>query len=108
MKIRVLKKQYGLVRALKNPGAYNIEVTREDGPKFYRESGFWYALRCMLRESGYDVVRKRPDLDGHLTSMPYYIRDRKGRWHISDGNYAIRGANEAYNGGAVTLQLTVA
>ena len=30
----------------------------------------------MLKEQGYDVIKKCPEKDGHLTAMPYYVRSR--------------------------------
>ena len=72
-------------------GATAYSVQRERGePRCTSESDFWFRLRNHLRAQGHDVVKKRPDKDGHMTSAPYYLRDRKGAFAIADGQYALR------------------
>jgi len=65
--------------------------------KYKTESAFYYALRNALINMGFDVIKKNPQKDGHLTSAPYYIRERKGRFAIIDRNYAIRAINQTFN-----------
>ena len=57
-----------------------------------------------LNQLGYDLIKKNPSKDGHLTSAPYYLRDRKFRFCFMDSYYAIRALHDEYNKhGEVTL-----
>ena len=83
---------------------WHVTVTRGSDSRIQRESIFWYYLRKAVNALGYDVVRQIPKKDGHLTSMPYYLKDRKsGEAFIWDGNYALRMAHEEYNKGTIDL-----
>jgi hypothetical protein len=81
----------------------NIRCTRFNGSeRYYTESAFYYAVRKKLNGLGLDVIKRRPDKDGHLTSAEYYIRDRKGRFAWFDTQYMIRSNNNRFEDG-VTL-----
>lgn len=74
-----------------------VELTRNrclvklhDGERIPNESLLFYRVKKVLIEQGHDVIKKRPDKDGHLFSAPYYIRQRKGDWCVYDDQYAIR------------------
>jgi hypothetical protein len=73
---------------------------REIGtPKFRTESSLWTFIRLVLVKEGYDVVKQNPAKDGNLTSAPWYIRDRAGKWCLHDGDYQLCALHEAYNRG---------
>jgi hypothetical protein len=84
-----------------------VVVTRtNDKEKFYNESTFLYHIKNELIENGYDVIKKRMHKDGHLMGdeSTQYIRDRKCKFAIYDGDYAIRLLHDDYNElGQVTL-----
>ena len=63
-------------------------------------------MRDALRVMGHDVVRQSPAKDGLMWSDEFYIRDRKRRFCVADGLYAIRSIHEAWNSGeAITLTI---
>jgi len=68
-------------------------------PKIYSESLLWYRIKQILLDAGFDVIKKCPEKDGHLTSAPYYIRDRKWRFCLHDELYQMRFIHEAFNSG---------
>ncbi len=71
---------------------------REQGEKkIYSESLLFYRIKQILNDAGFDVVKKCPAKDGHLTSAPYYIRDRKGRFCLHDEYYQIRSLTDVFN-----------
>ncbi len=71
---------------------------REPGEKkIYSESLLWYRIKQILNDAGYDVIKKCPSRDGHLTSAPYYIRDRRWKFCLYDGYYQIRFLYEVFN-----------
>ena len=81
-----------------------LTVTRESGdPRMPSESAFWYALKNRLNALGFDFIKRNPGKDGHLTSAPYYLRDRKWRAGLHDGDYAIRMLHLDYNRGEARL-----
>jgi len=94
---------------------YSLIAVREPGdPKYYGnynaagESKLLYAIKKELNSRGYDFIKKRMWKDGHLVGdMQQYLRERKpinGRQlAIYNGSWAIYGANERFNEGAVTL-----
>ncbi len=58
---------------------------REPGEaKIYSESLLWYRIKQILKDAGYDVIKKCPEKDGHMISEPYYIRDRRWRFCLRD------------------------
>lgn len=82
-----------------------VVITREKGERCTRsESDLFYRLRNVLRNQGKDVIKKSPGKDGHLTSAPYYIRERKWKWCIFDQYYALRDASKDFNSGRVELR----
>src|SRR3989344_4867243 len=84
-----------------------LAVVREPGDKRIKNgSALFHQVRLALLERGFDVIKKEPAKDGHLTSMPYYVRERSGVFSVSDGNYAIRDAAQQYReNGLVVLDL---
>jgi hypothetical protein len=65
--------------------------------KFSKESTLYYHIKLLLKQKGYDVIRTVPSKDGHMTSAPYYIRDRKGKFCWIDNTYAIADLAERFN-----------
>ena len=94
----------------------NIEIKRNivtvsrlnDKEKFYSESSLYYQIKKQLIKKGYDVIKKLMWKDGHLMGdeSTYYIRDRKWRFLIFDGEWQLRFLHEDYNkNGYVTLNI---
>ena len=87
-----------------------VVVTRiNDKEKFYNESTLLYQIKNQLIKDGYDVIKKRIHKDGHMMgdNTTQYIRDRKWKFAIYDGDYAIRLLHKDYNeSGQVTLNYT--
>ena len=67
--------------------------------KIYSESLLYYRIKQILNDAGYDVVKKCPAKDNHLTSAPYYIRDRKHRFALMDDYHQIRLLTVPFNNG---------
>ncbi len=73
-------------------------VEREPAePRCATESAFWYRLKRHCQAAGLDVVKKAPEKDGHMTSAPYYLRERKWKFAIEDGNAAIELIHRPFN-----------
>lgn len=79
-------------------------VTRDDtDPKYYdsqwgsADSRLLYHVKQALIKMGFDVIKKSPAKDGHLTSCEHYLRDRKHRFCIIDSQYAIRSSAQMFN-----------
>lgn len=99
-----------------------LVLTREKGdPKFYGvvnakgESGLFHFLKKFLNTNGYgfDLIKKRMARDGHLVDdLQQYLRTRKAgpdpskNVMIWNAEWAIAGAEEAWNRGRVTLQIS--
>lgn len=67
------------------------QVVRQEGDKpIYGESALYHAIKKALQAQGHDVIKKCPDKDGHMFSAPYYLRERKWKFFVYDGDYAIR------------------
>lgn len=62
---------------------FDVKVIAE-GETFYTESALFHAIKKAMIAEGLDVIKKRPDKDGHMLSAPYYIRDRKWRFAYTD------------------------
>ena len=78
-------------------GNNHILAQREPGDTpIRRESTLFHHVRLALRKMGHDVVRQVPAKDGHLSSAPYYVRERHGKWCAYDNHYAIRDLAETY------------
>jgi hypothetical protein len=83
----------------------NIEIkehclfvhAENDKEKFSNETSLYFAIKVKLLKLGYNVIKKCPGKDGHLTSAPYYIRDQKHKFCWIDNNYAVRALNEEFN-----------
>lgn len=73
-------------------------VTAEPGDKpIYSKTAFFHRLKKVLQSQGLDVIKKLMWKDGHLTdARNYYIRDRKWRFAIYDGDYQIRDLVKEY------------
>jgi hypothetical protein len=98
-------------------GRGTVTFTRETGdPKFYGireakgEHALFHYLKMELNKQGNDLIKKRAQKDGHLLGdecQPYLrTRSRKSPGRncaIYSGFYAIRGANQDWNEGKVTL-----
>lgn len=83
------------VTALGNWVTVSADVAEKRIPS---ESAFWYALKKKLQSLGHDAIKKLMSKDHHLVSDGiYYVRHRKGKWMIHDGNYALRLVHEEYN-----------
>lgn len=70
------------------------------------ESQLYYWIKKELILQGYDVVKRRMQSDGHMygTKTLPYIRERRHKFYIYDGNYTIRKLDEEYRDkGMVTL-----
>ena len=84
---------------------WEVIVTKEKGdPVFSRsnwsdaESTFLYHVKQELQNQGFDCIKKRMWKDGHLVDdNQQYIRDRKCRWYIWNGCWAIWDAGERFN-----------
>jgi len=90
---------------------YLVVVREPHDPKYYSESTLWYHIKRALLKQGYDVIKKNPGRDGHLTGAPYYLRTRKGAkgrsfyvWHEM---YALEALYAPFNEKG-TLELDVA
>jgi hypothetical protein len=87
-------------------------IRQNDDPKFYSESRLWYAIKNELNARGYDLIKKSPGNDGHLTGADYYLRIRSHRSqsphvYIYDSQYAIRMMYTPYNEGQLTLDIAL-
>lgn len=86
-----------------------VKITREPNDKpIYKESTLWHHLRKTLNSQGHNYVRQVPSKDGHLTSMPYYLKPGRGsedKIIIGDDNYAIDNPAKTYReNGHITFQ----
>lgn len=83
------------------------------GTRFAKgEHGLMHRIAKWLNARGFDVIKKRAQDDSHMIGDQYqpYIRCRKPRRsvphiYVWSGFYALRGANEDWNRGRVTLLL---
>jgi hypothetical protein len=86
---------------------------RFDGVRFAKgEHALFRFIARWLNARGFDVIKKRAQLDGHMIGDEFqpYIRCRKPRKdvphvYVWSGFYALRGANSDWNKGEVTLLL---
>ena len=86
---------------------------RFDGLRYAKgEHALFRFIGKWLNARGFDVIKKRAQKDGHLIGDQYqpYLRTLKPRAgvpHIMvwSGFYALRGANQDWNQGQVTLLL---
>lgn len=96
----------------------HLIVTREEGDKKYHgivnakgEHNLFYAIKNELNKQGYDLIKKLMWKDGHLVDdMQPYLRTRKkgagkADIYISSDFWALRGANEDFNKGEVSLRV---
>lgn len=74
-------------------------VTREPGDlRMSDESQFLHNVKKALRAAGHDVIKKRMWKDGHMVSdHQQYVRERKGRFCVYSGFFALRDASEDFN-----------
>ncbi len=104
-------------------GSY-VTFTREDGdPRFHGtrsaegEHALLHYLKQWLNARGFVLIKKRVQKDGHLMEDQFqpYLRSKNGmkerasvtapHIYLVSGFYALRGANEDWNEGRVTLEL---
>ena len=94
-------------------------VTKEEGDhKFYGklyakgESALLYHIKKELNKQGFDFIKKRMWKDGHMVDdLQQYLRERKFKkvkegytcLAIFNSDWAIRGAEEAFNNGEIIL-----
>jgi len=82
-------------------------VTRELGdPRMHAggfggtaESHLLYHVKLALNAQGHDLIKRRVQADGHMWGWEKsaYLRDRKWRFCIVDGDYALRDCAEEFN-----------
>lgn len=108
------------MRAKFNTHCTAVTFFREEGdPKFHGTGGakgehaLFHHIKTWLNARGFELIKKRAQSDGHMIGDEYqpYLRCRKpaaGIPHIYiwSGFYQIRGANEDWNSGEVTLIVT--
>ena len=99
-----------------------VKFVREEGdPKFYGtkhaagEHALFNYIKKWLNSRGFCLIKKRAQKDGHMVGDKYqpYLRTAKAfpaemcQPHIMiiSDFYALRGANEDWNEGEVTLEL---
>lgn len=90
-------------------------IREENDPKFYGrvngagESRLLYHIKVHLNNYGFDLIKKRMHKDGHLVDdLQQYLRtrwERSGTPHVMiySGFWMIRGAEQDWNKGKVTL-----
>lgn len=92
---------------------HSVIVERSPGDKRIRggswgtgESALLRHVQRALNARGHDLVKRRMEADGHMMghARSVYLRDRRWRYAIYDGSYAVRDLLDAYNEhGRVTL-----
>lgn len=55
------------------------------------ESQLYHRMKKVLNAQGHDLVQRRTQADGHMygCETTHYLRDRKWRFCIVDGNWAM-------------------
>ena len=92
--IVTLNKEHGLVTVTKQKGDPHFNSTNWG----LAESTFLYHVKQELIKQGIDCIKKRMWKDGHLVDdNQQYIRDRKCKWYIWNGSWAIWDAGEHFN-----------
>jgi hypothetical protein len=105
------------MKAFISEGCTYITLVKEQGdPKFHGlryakgEHALLHFVAKWLNARGFDVIKKRAQLDGHMIGDQFqpYLRTRKPRAglpHVMlwSGFYALRGANQDWNHGQVSL-----
>jgi len=98
---------------------HSIVFFRDAGdPKFYGvryargEHALLHFLKKELNKQGWDLIKKLMRKDGHMVSeyQPYlrarFAKSKGPNVCIYSGFFAIRGANEDWNAGEVTLNIS--
>jgi hypothetical protein len=98
--------------------SYSLTAIREENDqKFYGryeargESRLLYHIKNALNENGFDLIKTRMWKDGHMVSdMQQYLRTKNPRSNtphvmIYSPFWMVRGAEEDWNRGQVTLQV---
>ncbi len=107
------------MKAAISEGCTCITFYREPGDRKFHgmkyakgEHALFRFIANWLNRHGFDLIKKRAQLDGHMIGDQYqpYLRTRKPRAGVPQimvwsGFYALRGANEDWNRGQVTLLL---
>lgn len=100
-----------VVCVYENTCAVNLELC--DG-RIRNESDVFHRMKVILKAQGYDLIKKCPGKDGHLTGAPFYLRARNlqalapgALYCIDDLNqYAVRDlAADLRKFGEVTLSV---
>lgn len=98
------------MRVIVNQTNVVVEATAEK-ERYRTESAFFYALKIVLQAQGYDVIKRLMSRDGHLMGeekYTHYIRDRKWKFAVIDGNWAVRAVEKEFNDSrSVNLQMVV-
>jgi hypothetical protein len=94
---------------------YYMDIDQTDRRERYPvtaagESRFLYHVKNLLNAHGFDLIKRPPQKDGHLTSESYYLRTRSSRSdtphiYVIDKHYAIRLVTEEFNRGSTTLSI---
>lgn len=107
------------MKAVFSEGCSCVTFYREAGdPRFHGlkfakgEHALFHFIARWLVARGFDLIKKRAQKDGHMIGDQYqpYLRCRKPRGGVPhvmvwSGFYALRGANEDWNRGQVSLLL---
>lgn len=105
------------MRAVFEEGCVTFHRDQSDprfhGMRFARgETRLMRFIAMWLNARGFDVIKKRAQKDMHMIGDQFqpYVRCRKPRSsvphiYVWSGFYALRGANQDWNGGRVTLLL---
>ena len=90
----------------------SVTFVREAGdPTFHGikhakgEHALFYFLKKWLNEHGFRFIKKRAQKDGHMVGDEFQPYLRSEHICIISGFYALRGANEDWNKGEVTLDV---
>lgn len=77
----------------------SLKVYRDGDKKIYKETEFWHKLKKHLNYHWKsDLIKKIMIKDGHMVSdHVYYLRDRKWKYCIWDGNHQLRLVYENFN-----------
>jgi Fe-S-cluster containining protein len=59
---------------------WNTYIVLRPNCRIKNESALYHELKKELQRQGYDCIKKQPGKDGHMTSCPFYIRDRMNKW----------------------------
>lgn len=90
-----------------------LHVAREaSDPKYKSELYLWQQIEKQLNNSGFDLVLRNPQRDGHLTGAEYYLcvhnhTAESPHIYVYDEKYAIRMMYTDFNEGELTLDVAI-